>query len=122
MKKLLFILSFFALTNFATAQIIVKETCHNVQYGITSDSVYIEISVMGKIDIRQSNIPHIWLYTNSYYKLQNYIHGNQPLSFSEIPNLFEYDSEDTDYYVQYKNYLLRRNPSWRGDNIIILSE
>lgn len=122
MKKLLLILALANFANFANSQIVVKEKCHNTQYGIESDSVYIEIVVTGKIDIRQGNIPKNSVYANSYLNLQAYMTGLNPLPFAELPNLYEYYSDETDYYIKYKTELLRLNPTWSEKNIIILSE
>lgn len=123
MKKLFLILVFFVLTNIVKSQIIViKELCHNAQYGITSDSVYIEIVINGKIDIRVSDKAHITTYANAYISMSKYFAGFQPLQFDELPNLYQYNSDDTNYYFKYKAELLRFNPTWKSENIIILSE
>lgn len=75
MKKLFLFIALAIVVMVAQSQIIVKELCHNAQYGITSDSVYIEIVINGKIDIRVSDTAHINCYANAYISMSNYIAG-----------------------------------------------
>jgi hypothetical protein len=127
MKKLTLLLwTLFVLTISANSQIVVKEPCHNPTLNITADSVFIQIGIYGSIDICESNIPHIKIWANPLYNMTEKTYCRNKncavIMFDEIPNLYEYDSEDTDYYVKFKAELLRINPAWDEKNIIILSE